>query len=239
MCVRLGFDNDRLVFVIVSVGLFSRSVLSDWMVKGSEILEPVYEAAQKEMRRREVLHADETTLQVLKEPGRAAETKSYIWMYRTAARDSHPIVLYEYKAGRCGEHPRKFLTGFSGYLHADGYAGYNGLCVATEPDKPPLVKLCGCWTHFRRKFDEALKAHPPGKRNGGRAKEAIDRINQLFLIERGLNKFTPEQRLAVRQEKSRPVVEGLRKWLECLKGEILPKSLLGTAVTYGINVRAQ
>ena len=156
-------------------------------------------------------------------------------MYRTAARDGPPVVLYEYQAGRCGEHPQKFLTGFRGYLHADGYAGYNGLCTPPEPDKPPLVKLCGCWAHFRRKFDEALKAQPPDKRKGGRAKEAIERINQLFLIERGLRNLTPEQRLEARQEKSRPIVEALRKWLECLNKEILPKSLLGAAVTYGIN----
>jgi hypothetical protein len=156
-------------------------------------------------------------------------------MYRTAERDGPPIVLYEYQATRSGEHPMKFLSGFSGYLHADGYSGYNGLCVPTEPDKAPLVKLCGCWTHFRRKFDEALKAQPPGKRNGGRAKEAIGIINQLFLIDRGLKKYTPEERLAIRQEKSLPVVEGLRKWLQCLKGEVLPKSLLGAAVTYGMN----
>lgn len=213
----------------------SRSVLSDWMLKGSEILEPVYDAAHEKLVKRNVLHADETTLQVLKEPGRAAESKSYMWMYRTAARDGPPIVLYEYQSTRSGEHPVKFLCGFSGYLHADGYAGYNGLCVTTEPGKPHIVKLCGCWAHFRRKFDEALKAQPPGKRNEGRAKEAIDIINQLFSIERDLNKGTPEQRLAVRNEKSRSIVDGIRNWLERLKGEVLPKSLLGAAVTYGLN----
>lgn len=213
----------------------SRSVLSDWSLKGGEILEPIYNASRQVLIGQNVLHADETTLQVLKEPGRAAETKSYLWMYRTAERDGPPIVLYEYQATRSGEHPMKFLSGFSGYLHADGYSGYNGLCTPKEPDKPPLVILCGCWTHFRRKFDEALKAQPPGKRNGGRAKEAIGIINQLFLIDRSLKKHTPEERLAARQEKSLPVVEGLRKWLECLKGEVLPKSLLGTAVTYGMN----
>jgi hypothetical protein len=98
-----------------------------------------------------------------------------------------------------------------------------------------MVYLCGCWTHFRRKFDEALKAQPPGKRQTGRAKEAIVLINQLFLIERGIKKSEPAQRLAARQEKSRPVVDGIRNWLERLKGEVLPKSLLGAAVTYGLN----
>ena len=213
----------------------SRSVLSDWTIRGSEILEVIYDAKHEELVSRHVLCSDETILQVLKEPGRSAESNSYIWMYRTAARDEHPIVLYEYQATRSGEHPVKFLSGFSGYLHADGYAGYNGLCKTTEPGKPPMVKLCGCWAHFRRKFDEALKAQPPCKRHVGRAKEAIDSINKLFLIERGINQCTPEQRLTVRHEKSRPIVDGILNWLQRLKGEILPKSLLGTAVTYGLN----
>jgi len=97
------------------------------------------------------------------------------------------------------------------------------------------VKLCGCWAHFRRKFDDALKAQPPGKRQTGRAKEAIDCINQLFLIERSINKCTAEERLTARQQKSRPIVKGILNWLQRLKAEVLPKSLLGTAVTYGLN----
>jgi transposase len=213
----------------------SRSVLSDWMLKGSQWLEPIYAIAHQALINREVLHVDETTLQVLKEPDRAAETKSYMWLYRTGRDLGSPIILYDYQETRSGAHPRKFLSGFKGYLHADGYSGYDGLEEITEPDKPPNVKLCGCWSHLRRKFDEAMKGQPPGKRHGGRSKEALGRINLLFSIERGLEKSTPEQRLEARQEKSRPVVEELLRWLDSIKGEILPKSLLGTAVTYGLN----
>jgi len=213
----------------------SRSVLSDWMLKGSEWLEPIYASARQSLINRQILHADETTLQVLKEPGRAAETKSYMWLYRTGRDDGPPIILYDYQETRGGEHPRKFLSGFKGYLHADGHSGYDVLEKSTKPDEPPDVKLCGCWLHFRRKADEAMKGQPPGKRQGGRAKEALDKINQLFSIERGLVKCTPEQRLKGRHEKSRPIVENLHRWLCDIKGEILPKSLLGTAVTYGLN----
>jgi transposase len=213
----------------------SRSVLSDWMLKGSERLEPIYAAAHKELINRQVAHADETTLQVLQEPGRSAETKSYMWLYRTGRDDVSQIVLYDYQETRAGEHPRKFLSGFKGYLHVDGYSGYDGLEESTGTDEPPDVKLCCCWSHFRRKFDEAMKGQPPGKRQGGRAKEALERINQLFSIERGLEKYRPERRREARQEKSLPVVEDLRRWLDGIKGDILPKSLLGMAVTYGIN----
>lgn len=90
---------------------------------------------------------------MLREPGRAAETTSYLWLYRTG-RYSPPIVLYEYQRTRAAEHPKAFLAGSKGYLHVDGYAGYNGLADVT---------LVGCWAHARRKFDEALLSLPVRK----------------------------------------------------------------------------
>jgi hypothetical protein len=170
-----------------------------------------------------ILHADETTLQVLKEPGRAAESQSYMWLYRTGSQGP-PIVLFEYQQTRSGEHPRNFLEGFKGYLQVDGYAGYQNI---------PDVMLCGCMAHLRRKFDEALKGLPPKMRSSGcKAKEALDQINRLFAIERELAQSTPEERLRSRQLRSRPVVEDFRKWLDNLAPDILPKSLFGMAVHY-------
>ena len=204
----------------------SRGVLSNWMIKGSEWLELIYPRLKQKLLEQEVLHADETTLQVLKEPGRTAESQSYMWLYRTGSLGP-PIVLYEYQQTRSGEHPRNFLKGFKGYLHADGYAGYHNI---------PDVTLCGCWAHLRRKFDEALKGLPPPKRaSGSRAKEALDRIIRLFAIERELKRCHPEERLQIRNQKSRPIVEDLRKWLEDILPGVLPKSLFGLAVHYGLN----
>jgi len=204
----------------------SRGVLSNWILKGSEWLELIYDRAKHKLLEQGILHADETTLQVLKEPGRAAESKSYMWLYRTGSTGP-PIVLYEYQQTRSGEHPRNFLKGFKGYLHVDGYAGYHNIPGAT---------LCGCWAHLRRKFDEALKGLPPKKHaSGNRAKEALDRINRLFAIERELQRCTPEERLRLRNLKSRPIVEEFRKWFEDILPGILPKSLFGLAVHYGLN----
>lgn len=204
----------------------SRGVLSNWMLKGSEWLELIYGRLKQKLLEQQVLHADETTLQVLKEPGRAAESQSYMWLYRTG-NQGPPVVLYEYQQTRSGEHPRNFLKGFKGYLHVDGYAGYHDI---------PGVTLCGCWAHLRRKFDEALKGLPPKKRaSGSRAKEALDRINRLFIIERELKRHTPEERSAIRTVKSRPIVEEFRQWLENILPGVLPKSLFGTAVNYGLN----
>jgi transposase len=203
----------------------SRGVLSNWMIKGSEWLELIYGRLKEKLLEQEVLHADETTLQVLKEPGRPAESQSYMWLYRTGCTGP-PIVLYEYQPSRAGEHPRRFLEGFKGYLHVDGYAGYHDI---------PNVTLCGCWAHFRRKTDEALKGLPAKQRKSGGSMSQIllDRINQLFAIERELKSKSPEDRFAARDLRIRPIVEELRKWLDDIAPSILPKSLFGLAVNYG------
>lgn len=123
---------------------FSRNTMARWIIRCAEDwLEPLWDAMRKELLQREVLHADETVVQVLKENGKIAQSKSYVWVYRTGMDGLPPIVLYEYQPGRSGEYPKKFLDGFHGYLHTDGYAGYNQV---------PDITRCGCWVHLRRKF---------------------------------------------------------------------------------------
>ncbi len=201
----------------------SRSVLSNWMIKGSEWLELLYLRLRQKLLERDILHADETTVQVLKEPGREAESQSYMWLYRTG-REGPAMVLYDYQQSRAGDHPKEFLKGFQGYLQVDGYAGYHDL---------PQVTLVGCWAHARRKFDEALKGLPAKyRKNGSQAQAGLDQINRLFDMERGLKESTPEERLKSRQEKSRPVLDQFRRWLDEQALVVLPKSLLGVAVNY-------
>ena len=195
------------------------------MLKGSDWLELIYGRLHQKLLEQSILHADETTVQVLKEPGRAAESQSFMWLYRTGCVGP-PIVLFEYQPSRSGEHPRKFLEGFKGYLQVDGYAGYHDI---------PNVDLAGCWAHLRRKFDEALKGLPPKQRaSGTKAQQALDLINKLFLIERDLQQVTPEERFRARDLRSRPIVESFRKWLDDISSAVLPKSLFGVAVHYGM-----
>ena len=102
----------------------SRQTMANWLLKASEKwLQPVYDVLHEQLCREPVLHADETTLQVLKEPGRSSTSKSYMWLYRTSGCAKQAIVLYEYQPTRKAEHAEAFLKGFSGWLHADGYQG--------------------------------------------------------------------------------------------------------------------
>ncbi|TFE26250.1 IS66 family transposase [Cohnella luojiensis] len=205
----------------------SRQTMANWMIYGAQQwLEPIVAAMKAYLLQQEVLHADETTLQVLREPGKAAESTSYLWLYRTGHGVS-PAVLYEYQKTRGGEHPRNFLSGFKGYLHVDGYAGYH---------KVAAVTLVGCWAHARRKYDEALKAAPQTKGLAETvAGQGLAYCNALFAIEQDLKDATPEVRHAERQKRSLPIVEAYSTWLRQQKARTLPKSLVGQAITYSSN----
>ena len=126
----------------------SRQTMSEWVLAGADILKPLYEQLHRLLLTAGILHADETVLQVLHEAGRAAQTKSYMWLYMTGAAEERQIVLYEYQPGRSACYPVEFLSGFHGYLQTDGYDGYNSVEGVTH---------LGCWAHLRRKFDEAVK----------------------------------------------------------------------------------
>jgi transposase len=205
----------------------SRQTMANWMIYTAENwLSPLYDRMHCHLLKLDVLHADETELQVLREPGRAAQTKSYMWLYRSGRYDP-PIVLYEYQPTRSGEHPRRFTAGFSGYLQVDGYVGYERL---------PGVTLAGCWAHARRKYDEALKALPKDADIANTmAQQGLNFCTHLFAIEKELHDVSPEERLAARLELSQPVVDAFKKWLHDQSSRALPKSTLGQAINYCLN----
>lgn len=204
-----------------------RQNMANWTINGANRwLMPVYERMHEHLVKRDIAHADETTLQVLHEPGRAAEKKSYMWLYRTG-REGPPIVLFDYQETRAGEHPRNFLSGFKGYLHVDGYAGYH---------KVPDVTLVGCFAHARRGYDEAIKTLPASKRSAPTAaKEGLEFCNRLYAIERDLKEATPGERYEARLRRSQPVLDAFLVWLKDQAAKTLPKSALGEAVTYCLN----
>ena len=201
----------------------SRQTMSNWMLyAATHYLTPVCEQLHRELLTREVLHADETTLQVLREPGRAAESKSYMWLYRTSGDTDKPIVLYEYQPGRGKVYPEAFLEGFQGYLHTDGYTVYHRL--------PAGITVVGCWAHCRRMFSDALNSLPKGKRSGSSAAQGVAYCTQLFKIEERLAGLEPEERRQQRLEQEKPVLDAMLAWANSRSAA--PKSALGKALTY-------
>ena len=201
----------------------SRQTMSNWILKATEdYLAPVYKQLHKELLKRDVLHADETTLQVLHEPGRAPQSDSYMWLYRTSGDTDNPIVLYEYQPGRGAKHPKEFLSGYKGYLHTDGYAGYH--------DLGEDITVVGCWAHARRKFDEAVKSLPKGKAKGSSAFQGLTYCNLLFGIEQEIADKTAEERYEERLRQAKPVLDAFVSWANSRTAA--PKSALGKAFTY-------
>lgn len=209
------------------IGLdLSRQTIANWMIYGAENwLSKLYDRMHQLILKVDIVCADETTLQVLHEPGRSASSKSYLWLYRTGI-EGPSIILYDYQQTRAGENPMEFLKEFKGYLQVDGYAGYH---------KVENVTLVGCWSHARRGFTDVLKSLPTNSLKPVAATEGLNFCNQLFSIERKLKELAPEERYEQRLKQSKPVLDVFLSWLKIHEQKVLPKSGLGKAIAYCLN----
>ena len=205
----------------------SRATMANWVIRCTQdYLLPIVEHMQKELLSRDIIHCDETPVQVLKEEGKKPQTKSYMWLYRTGNDDKSPVILYDYQPSRNGDHAVIFLKDFKGYVHSDGYSGYNKLTNITR---------CGCWAHLRRKFVEAIPSKKDASAPLTSAEIGRDYCNQLFKIEESLKDLSSEERKNKRLELEKPVLDAFWCWLESLN--VLKGSALGKAVTYALNQR--
>lgn len=201
----------------------SRQTMSNWLIRCTEdYLVPVWQQLKSQLLQSSILHADETTLQVLHEEGKSPQSKSYMWMYRTGKCVEHPIVVYDYQPDRKKERPANFLKGYKGYLHTDAYQAYHSL--------PDDIVVVGCWAHARRKFSEALISMPSKSRADSLSDKAMRYCDRLFHLESEFADLTPEERCKRRQSESRPLIDEFYKLLYSLK--ISEKSLFGEAAGY-------
>ncbi len=206
----------------------SRQTMSNWLLKaGDDWLSPIYEEMKRQLLSCEVLHADETTVQVLNEPGKKAQQKSYMWLYRTSGDAKKHIILYEYQKDRGHARPKDFLKDFRGYLHTDGYSGYHKL--------PDDIIIVGCLAHVRRKFFEAYSTLAKDKKEDSPSAKGIAYCDALFKLEREFASLSHEERLKRRKKESKPILEAFYEWADSLKP--LPQSLLGTASSYAKSQR--
>jgi transposase len=212
--------------------LLSRQTMSNWLIRATEDwLKPIYSRMHELLCAGKVAHADETSLQVLHEPGKSAQSKSYMWLYRTSGDAKHPIVLYDYQPSREGKHPKSFLKGFKGFLHTDGYEVYHKVL-------PGGIVVIGCWAHCRRRFDEALKIIPEKERIGTQSLHGKHFCDRLFSLEREYSGLPPDDNFKARYEarlkQSKPVMDDFFAWAEKASADTLPQSPLGKALKYAL-----
>jgi transposase len=212
-----------------NVGI-SRGALGHWVIRSVDLhLQRLYEALKQTLCSQPLVHGDETWVQVLKEEGRDAQAKSFMWAYRSGQDSEQPIVLFDYQPGRGQEHPRAFLGDYRGLLMSDGYDAWRTLHGATH---------LGCMAHARRNFTDALKAR---KKPAGPPLQALKFFEALYEIER-LARQTPNQgetradyTLRLRQHHSLPVLAAFKTWLDDWAPKVLPGSFTGKAISYAQN----
>ena len=201
-----------------------RVTLANWMIQVGILIQPLINLLRDRLLEYDIIQMDETTVQVLKEPDKQAQSKSYIWLQRGGPPEK-PVVLYDYDPGRSAEVPKRLLGDFKGYLQADAYSGYNAVVAANG-----LTRL-GCMAHARRKFTDAIKAQGKSKKRG-EAHRGLLLIRKLYRIERQARKLEPPERYARRQKHARPVFDDIHTWLEATLPKIAPSSATGQALNY-------
>src|ERR1700722_866077 len=204
-----------------------RSTLADWVGRAAFLLRPVHERLLAVLKSSTKLFADETTAPVL-DPGRGRTKTGQLFAY---ARDDRPwggtdppAVAYVYAPDRKAERPITHLAGFKGILQVDGYGGYRVLAERGD------VQLAFCWSHVRRRFYELAAAGPAPI-----AREALERIAGLYAVEKDIRGRSADERRAMRQDRSRPIVDELEPWLRPKLALISQKTKLAEAIRYALS----
>jgi transposase len=226
-CLHLPLNRQSTVYAREGIEL-DVSTLADWVGACAATLTPLVEAIQGHVFAAERIHADDTTVPVL---ARGRTRTGRLWGY---VRDDKPFggldppaAAFFYSPDRGGEHPERHLARYAGLMQADAYAGFNRLYEATR--RPGPIIEAACWAHGRRKFFDLARLQ-----KAPIAVEAVERIDALFAIEREINGLTPEPRLAVRNERSRPLVAALETWLRQQRAKLSRRSETAKAIDYSL-----
>jgi transposase len=204
----------------------ARNTLSLWMIKTAQILAGIYKLAQDIIISHDVAYSDETRVQVLKEPNRKAEDKAYMWCFIGGSAEKR-CVIYHYNISRGHAVIEEMLEGFEGFLHCDGFSGYDAYASDHH------VELVGCWMHCRRKFFEVARS----TKSKGLAHTAVQIIKALYDIEAEMRDqgLSIQQRYDYRQQYSQPLLKQFKTFLDENRIKVLSKSPLGEAFTYAVN----
>src|SRR5215471_16347934 len=222
----------RQAKMLAAQGLdLDRSPLAFWVGYAAAELMPLYERLKANLLISAKLAVDETPVPVL-DPGRGKTKTGYFW---AIARDDRPwggtdppAVVYTYAPGRGGEHASALLTGYAGIVQCDGYTAYKQFADPTRDGGP--ITLAFCWAHWRRRFFDIDKGGPAPI-----AHEALERIAALYAIESRIRGRSAEERRAIRQAETKPLVEKLKAWLETRLAAVSEKSTIAEAIRYGFH----
>ena len=198
----------------------ARSTMCAWMRCAGELVIPLVELMTERVRNSKAIHTDDTTVPI-QSPGAKQCRKGRIWCY--LGDDDNPYTVYDYTPSRSRDGPAKWLSGYEGYLQADAYGGYDGIYHSQN------VTEVACWAHARRKFYDAQDSDEQ------RAAQVLMLIAELYAVEREAKDADEESRLALRQDRSVPVLTRIKTWLDAEQQVVLPRSPMATAITYAQN----
>lgn len=203
-----------------------RSLLAQWVGSASALLMPLTDALRAHVFAADVVHGDDSPVPVLA-PGTGKTKTGHVWTYvrdeRPAGGQAAPAAWYAFSPDRKGEHPQHHLEAFTGILQADGYAGYSKLYESGR------IAEAACWAHVRRKFFDLFEAN-----QSPLAAQALERIGALYAIEKQIRGLPPDERRAVRQAHSRPLLDALHGWLQQTLATLSQKSAMAKAIRYAL-----
>lgn len=197
------------------------STIDTWVQKLGTLLTPLYDSMVNVIKNDHYLQADETPTRVLDKDKKGKAHKGYYWVYHSPLKR---MVVFDYQKGRDKDAPKKILDEFEGYLQTDGYQSY------TQFKNKEEVTHLACWAHARRYFEKALD------QDRIRAEFAMERIQELYAIEREIAELKPEEKKKVRLKKSLPIINTFGEWMANESKQVLPKSLIGKAFQYTVNL---
>jgi transposase len=201
----------------------SRATLDGWVMRVGELLEPVVGAMRRDLLTASYLQADETPVPVQMHDHRGENHQAYLWQYGRPGGET----VFDFCLGRGRDGPKKFLGTWEGLLQTDGYQAYD------QVGGPGLIHV-GCWAHARRKFVDAVKVNP----KDGAAIAMVTRMDALFMVDRHARQqqLNAEKRAALRREHAQTWVDEIHSECQTLRAQVLPKSALGEAVNYTLNM---
>jgi len=213
-------------------GELGRATLANWIISLARPLQALVNLIRDHQLAGNIIMADETRIQVLKEPGRSATSDKFMWV-TLGGPPGQSSVLFEYDPSRSQDVPLRLLEGFHGYLQTDGYAGYNAACISN------LIIQLGCWDHARRKFKEAQDAQPKPKKGkphrASKADHLLSLINTLYMIERQIKSLSAAEKFQQRCQRSRPILNKIKAYLDDNRQKVPKDGLTGKAMTYLAN----